>query len=315
MPIARTETDHSGQFLSTRPVDRRVAELANRQHGVVSRAQLAALGLGEGAIRLRMRNGRLHRMHRGVYAVGHRIVTSEGRWLAAVLAGGRGAVLSHGSAAAHWGVRPAGTPVAVTTGRRRRSRPGVRFFRSRLPADETTTHDGIPVTTVPRTLFDLAAVISAGQLARAVAEAEVRRLWDPLSLGELLARHPRRPGAVAIRAVLGGSAGITRSELEDRFLAFAGRAGLLRPATNVLLQVGGRWIEADCVWHDQRLIVELDGRAIHATPSAFERDRARDRALTVAGWRVIRITWRQLRDQPEAIARDLRAALDRPARR
>jgi hypothetical protein len=115
--------------------------------------------------------------------------------------------------------------------------------------------------------------------------------------------------------VLGPGTRLTRSELEDRFLAFLAAAGLPRPATNVWLRPGGRWIEADCLWHGPRLIVELDGHATHATRSAFESDRARDRALTAAGWRVIRITWRQLRDEPEAIARDLRAALDHPARR
>jgi hypothetical protein len=163
---------------------------------------------------------------------------------------------------------------------------------------------------VSRTLFDLAAVVSSGQLARAVKEAEVRRLWDALSLADLLERHPSRPGAAAIRAVIGPGAGFTRSELEDRFLELVERSGLPRPATNVWLNLGGRWIEADCVWREQRLIVELDSRAFHDTAAAFESDRARDRAATAAGWRVIRITWAQLRDEPSAIARHLRAALE-----
>ena len=151
-----------------------------------------------------------------------------------------------------------------------------------------TVKDGIPVTIVSRTLFDLAAVLSSGQLERAVNEAEIRRLWDRLSLQDLLVRHPRRPGAAKIRTVL---------------------AGIERPQTNVPLLVEGRWIEVDCVWRRQYLIVELDGRETHGTAHAFENDHARDRALITAGWHVMRITWRQLHDEPEAIARDLRAFL------
>ena len=148
------------------------------------------------------------------------------------------------------------------------------------------------------------------QLKRAVNEAEIRRLWDPLSLPHLLERHPRRAGAAAIRAVIEhANAGITRSDLEDLFADFLDRWGLPRPATNVWLHVAGRWIEADCVWREQRLIVELDSHTYHATRSAFESDRARDRALVAAGWRVMRITWRQLHDEPEALTRDLRASL------
>jgi hypothetical protein len=185
-----------------------------------------------------------------------------------------------------------------------------RFHRSSLPDDEITIKDGIPVTTAPRTLFDLAAVVSHGQLARAVNEAEIRRLWDPLSLPNLLKRHPRRPGAAAIRSLIATPGlRVTRSELEDRFLAFLARLGLPLPATNVSMRVGGCWIEADCVWHEERLIAELDGHTTHRTRAAFETDRTRDRMLTAAGWRVIRITWRQLHDDPEGLGRDLRVFL------
>jgi hypothetical protein len=179
-----------------------------------------------------------------------------------------------------------------------------------LPVDEVATHDGIPVTTLPRTLFDLAAVVPLHQLNRAVNEAEIRRLWDPLSLNDLLTRHPRRPGAAAIRTVLATpGAGITRNDLEDRFLDLLSAAGLPQPVTNVPMEMNGIWIEPDCTWRRQRLIVELDGNATHATRSAFESDRARDRALVAGGWRVMRITWRQLLDEPEALTRDLRASL------
>jgi predicted transcriptional regulator of viral defense system len=314
MPNAFAISHDSHGKSHRRSWDWAIASLAERQHGVVSYAQLIAAGLGRGAIEWRLAQGRLHRMRQGVYAVGHSRLRQEGRWMAAVLAGGRGAVLSHRSAAAHLGLRPPQATVEVTVSRRLRARPGLRFHHSRLPADEVTVHDRIPITTVPRTLFDLAAVIPAGQLARALNEAEIRRLWDPLSLQDLLERHPRRPGAAAIRAALGIGAQVTRSELEDRFLDFLGRAGLPRPGTNVPMRLGDRWIEADCLWPHQRLLVELDGYGSHHTRLAYERDRARDRALTAAGWRVIRITWRQLHDEPEALARDLRASLTRAPR-
>ena len=294
-----------------RSLDRAVAGLAERQHGVVSRTQLLDAGLGRGAIELRLARGRLHRVHAGVYAVGHPILSAEGRWMAAVLSGGSGAVLSHRSAAAHWGIRPEGSrPAQVTVARILRSRPRLHFHHSSLPDDEVTVREGIPVTTVPRTLFDLAAVIPLRQLNRAVNEAEIRRLWDPLSLNDLLTRHPRRPGAAAIRTVLATPGeGITRNDLEDRFLDLLSAARLPQPGTNVPMEVNGVLIEPDCTWREQRLIVELDGNATHATRSAFESDRARDRALVAAGWRVMRITWRQLHDEPEALTRDVRASL------
>jgi hypothetical protein len=233
--------------------------------------------------------------------------------MAGVLAGGRCGGLSHTSAAAQWGIRPSQARVVVVTTARQRSRPGLRFHCSLLPTDEVTVRDGIFVTTVPRTLFDLAGVVPLHQLRRAVNEAEIRRLWDPLSLDDLLERHRRRPGAAAVRAVLATpGASITRSELEDLFIDFVDRVGLPRPATNVPLQLPGFWIEPDCMWREQRLIVELDGRATHATRSAFESDRARDRRLVAAGWRVVRVTWRQLHDEPEALTRDLRASLAAP---
>jgi hypothetical protein len=310
MPNACRDEHHCDGQLDIRSLDRRIADLAARQRGVVTRSQLAAIGLGRGAIQLRLDRGRLQAVYRGIYAVGHTVLTNEGGWMAAVLAGGPGTALSHRSAAAHWGIRPPDGHLEITTPRRRQTQPGLRLRYSRLPLDEVTTHPGIPVTTVPRTLFDLAAVVSPGQLSRAVNEAEIRRLWDPLSLPNLLKRHPRRPGAAAIRSLIATPGlRVTRSELEDRFLAFLARLGLPLPATNVSMRVGGCWIEADCVWHEERLIAELDGHTTHRTRAAFETDRTRDRMLTAAGWRVIRITWRQLHDDPEGLGRDLRVFL------
>jgi very-short-patch-repair endonuclease len=182
------------------------------------------------------------------------------------------------------------------------------MHRTNLPPDERTTHRGIPTTTVPRTLLDLSAVVQRHELRGAMREAERRRLTDPLSLHDLVARYPRRPGLKAIRALLaeaGIGVKIIRSELEERFQDFLIRAGLPLPQTNVVIE----GFEVDCVWPEQRLIVELDGHASHSPTHAFELDRARDRRLEAAGWRVIRITWRQLHAEPELVEADLRRLL------
>jgi hypothetical protein len=236
--------------------------------------------------------------------------------MAAVLAAGPGSVLSHWSAAALWGIRPdAGLLVDVTTRRPLRSRRGLRIHRSILPKDEVTAQDGIPVTTPPRTILDLAAVANRRTVERVIEQARVLELWDRLSLPDLLARHPRRRGTSVVRQILAdeslGST-VTVNDLEEDFLALVDRAGLPRPQMNMSFHMGDRHIDPDAIWRKQRLIVELDGRATHGTPKAFESDRARDRALQVAGWRVVRITWRQLYKEPEQLARDLRALLAAP---
>ncbi len=295
-------------------IDVVIARLAERQHGVVARAQLLELGLGRDAIGHRLDCGRLHPLHRGIYAVGHRALTREARWIAAVLASGSAAVLSHRSAAALWGLRVAsGTRADVTVARRLRARTGIAAHHAVLPADEVTVVRGIAVTTPPRTLLDLAAVVAPRHLERAVNDAEVLRLADALSLEQLVLRHPRRRGIAALRRILAHGrigATVTRSELEDRFLAFLDRAGLPRPEVNAALELAhGHWIEADSLWRAQRLVVELDGYASHATRTAFEHDRSRDRALQAAGWRVVRVTWRHLAHEPATVAAQLRALL------
>jgi len=232
--------------------------------------------------------------------------------MAAVLAAGPGAALSHRSAATLWGLRrPVATAVELTAGSHRR-RPGIRAHRASLAPDEVTISNAIPVTTVPRTLLDLAAVVPRRELERAINEAEVLRLTDSLCLDDLIRRYPRRHGVAALRMVLAAGRagfGVTRSELEDRFLEFLDRAGLPRPEVNAIVEARGRRFEVDCVWRRQRLIVELDGRMAHGTGTAFERDRSRDRRLMVAGWRALRITWRQLLDEPDVIEADLRRLL------
>jgi hypothetical protein len=292
------------------PVDSAIAALAARQHGVIARIQLLRLGLGRRAIAHRIEQGRLHIVHRGVYAVGHVRLTIHGRWMAAVLASGEGAGLSYRSAGMLWAVRRTERGlIEVTSPRSGRSLPGVQRHRAELPGDEVTVHQGIPVTTVARTLLDLATVLNPTQLARAVNEAEVQRLWEPLSLDALLERYPRRPGVPALRALLTETVGLTRGELEKRFLEFLKDAGLPLPETNAHVEIDGIWYEVDCLWRAERVIVELDGRKVHDTKQAFEADRARDRILQAAGFRVVRITWRQLHESPGAVAADLRALL------
>jgi very-short-patch-repair endonuclease len=299
--------------MQTRASDRGIAGLAERQHGVVARWQLLALGLGREQIAGRITRGSLHRLHVGVYAVGYRVVSRKGRWMAAVLVGGDDTVLSHRSAAALWGIATFRGAVEITSPRDTRSRKELRRHVARLPVDEITVRDGIPVTSVHRTLFDFAGISSVDRLEAAMREAEYRRLWDRLSLPALLARHPGHRGNAKLRICLdrlGGTAGFTRSDLEELFLAALDRFGLPRPHLNARLQVGSEWIEVDCLWREERLIVELDGRAAHETRSAFEIDRDRDRRLQAKGWRVVRVTWRQLHDEPERIAADLRSLLE-----
>jgi hypothetical protein len=240
------------------------------------------------------------------------LLRRHGRWLAAVLAID-GAVLSHRAAAALWGIRQSDL-VEVTAPRGVRPRAGMRIREARLPADEICAHDGIPVTTPARTLFDLAAILTLRELERAANEAEVRRLASPTSLEALVARYPRRPGTPAIKRLLDNraiGANVTKEELEHRFLAFLDAHDIERPQTNADLALyDGAWIKPDCLWPDANLIVELDGAATHHTRRAFESDRARDRKAVASGHRVVRVTWRQLHDDPRALAAELRTLLE-----
>lgn len=195
---------------------------------------------------------------------------------------------------------------------KRRAKGGIAQHRSVLAPDEITHVRGIPVTTVARTLFDLAAVVGRDQLSRAAHEAEVLRLWDGHALGALLERHPGRRGAVAVEAMLADrriGAHVVRSELEARFLALIDSSGLPAPQANAMVRASQRQFEADFVWAGPRVIAELDGHATHATRATYERDRKRDRILQAVGWRVVRITWRQLHEAPDAVGADLRSLL------
>jgi very-short-patch-repair endonuclease len=290
-------------------VDRDIAELASRQHGTVGRRQLLAFGLSAKTIDRRVARRWLHVIHPGVYAVGHRALTMRGLWMAAVLAGGPGAVLSHRAAAALWGVRRS-SAIEVTSPRHLRRR-GIVAHRATLPPDEVTTRAAIPVTTITRTVYDLAAVRPYHDVEAAANQAEYQQLTDTLSLGALVARHPHCRGIASLKRLIADNAigtRMSRSDLEIAFQAFLDAHRLPRPdATNVHVEAGGRLHECDNVWFGARLIVELDGPG-HATRKAFYADRADDRALTVAGWIVIRVTERDLLTDGPRLAADLAVA-------
>jgi very-short-patch-repair endonuclease len=276
--------------------DQALTAIAARQLGLVTTKDLAAAGIGRGALARRVAAGHLRPLHRGVFVLGP-VLAPNARELAAVLSCGDTAVLSHHTAAALWGIRsPTYGDVDVTITRQLRPRHGVRLHRVRAldPHDVTRRH-GIPVTTPSRTLLDLSSVLDRHSLARAVEEAEVQRL---VCRDALLDRCRARRGAATLRAVLESAAGpaMTRSEAEARLLALIRAARLPAPETNV--RIGG--YEVDFLWREQRLVVEVDGFAYHSTREAFERDRRKDADLQTLGLRTTRVTYRQIAHEPLA---------------
>jgi very-short-patch-repair endonuclease len=287
------------------PVDGAVAELARRQHGVVGRAQLAALGLGEDAIQWRLKTRRLHAVHRGVYAVGHLALTRNGRFMAAVLACGDGAALSHFSAAVLWGLlQDRDYAIHVTAPGRRRAK-GVVVHVSPLKG-ERLRREAIVVTTPARTLVDLADVVPRRRiLERAFDEAEYLRLnWQGAK-----PRLGRRGSGLLASVLAVHEPGSTRtlSELEESFIAFCDDYGFRRPDVNISVE----GYLCDFVWGEEGVVVETDGGAAHGTRRAKERDPVRDADLQIAGWRVIRITSMRLSRQPDAVEDQLRRLLRR----
>ncbi len=294
-------------------------EIADRQYGVVSLAQLVALGASARTVRGWVASGRLQRIHREVFVVGHRSLRREGHWMAAVLACGPGAVLSHRSAAAHWDLRSsAATRLDVTAPLRAgRARVGIRVHcGARLAADEVTAHLGIPCTTVARTLLDLAVVLDQRPLERACERAERLELFDLWALTGLLARHRGRRGSARLRMVLAewdADLARTRSELEVVFLRQIIRTGIERPIVNGRIELPGMTPEVDFHWPDRRLVIETDGDAFHRTPRARSADAERDRALTDAGWRVHRFTYWDVVDKPDRTLTTVRILLSLPS--
>lgn len=286
-----------------------MARRAAPQHGILTRCQLLELGLDVDAIDYRLRVGRLLRVHRGVYAVGHRPPSPLAPAMAAVLACGPAGALSHRSAAALWGIDSRWrSPIDVSASTERRHR-GVRVHRTRtLTRRDVTVHYGIPVTTVARTLLDLAGVLDEKALARAVNEAQLKCRLRLEDLAALIARSPGRTTS-RLRTFVDRDEAPTRSAFEDAFLSFVDRYGLPRPLVNE--DVAG--YEVDALWPEHKLVVELDSRAYHDSEQPFERDRNKDADMLTAGYSVLRVTWRRLEDAPALEARRLAVLLARSA--
>src|SRR3954469_3244744 len=276
--------------------------LASSQYGVVSRAQLLALGFSAQAIKHRVRRGRLHPVARGVYAVGRRELTREGRWMAAVLTCGPNAVLSHGSAAALWRIGPEWRreiPIPLSVARHR---PGIVIHRRR--GLRATTHRGIPVTPVVVTLVDLAAVLGGDPVEAAINEADKLDLCDPERLRSELDDLPPWTGIKTLRRILDlRTFTMTDTELERRFLPIARRAGLPKPLTQHWLN----GFRVDFFWPDLELVVETDGLRYHRTPAQQARDHVRDQVHFAAGLRPLRFTRAQVRYEPAHVERILTA--------
>jgi very-short-patch-repair endonuclease len=285
--------------------DRELAGLAERQHGVVATWQLRRLGFTQDDIDYRVRIGRLHRIHRGVYAVGYRKLTPKGHRMAAVLAYGPDAVLSHQTAAAQWEIGYPSAKFHVTTPTSRRSRPKIRAHRAVLPPEDLAVKDGIPVTSVARTILDLAATLNHDRLTRLLEEADRKELIDLRALERAIARRPRAAGVPRLKAVLATyrAPADTRSKLERDFRKLLTKAGLPEPQFNVV--VAG--LTVDVYWPEWKLVVELDGEPYHNNPSAYENDRIRDAILQKAGFRVLRVTGKRLDDEPAAVLADILA--------
>jgi hypothetical protein len=294
--------------------DEAIGRLASLQEGMVGRSQLLDLGVSDRALSHRLRTGRLRIQYPGVYAVGHEAISYAGHALAAVMATAPDSAASHFTALALWKLREPPPRIHVTATRPRARRRAMTIHRHALPAEDIAFVDGVPITSVPRTLLDLSATHDDRALRGLIKRAEFADLTTFEALEAVLARHPRRAGRLTLARIVAGhtaDAGRTRSELEDLFLDFCSRRQLPAPETNAVLEVRGVRMEVDCLWRAAGLIVELDGYDAHRSRSAFQSDRARDRALTAAGFSPMRVTWAQLHsdgDSIEAEVRDILAA-------
>ncbi len=300
--------------MAEKDVSRRYDELAARQHGVVGVRQLYELGLSDDWVASRVSEGWLHRVHRGVYAVGNPRLSARGHWMAAVVACGPSALLSHRSAAALWGLvkpniaLPAEETHVSVTARGNRSRAGIALHRRELTDADRTEREGIPVTGVELTLLDLGTDVRGRPLERAIDEAVHRGLLTESAIELALDRFAGRRGAGALRTALdlrGGVSTRTRSELEERFLALCRSHHLPQPVFNAPLH----GLTVDCLWAEARLVVELDGQRSHATRRAFQADRDRDSLLAVHGYVTLRFTWHDVTQRPAVVAHRLRQVL------
>jgi very-short-patch-repair endonuclease len=280
--------------------------LAGRQHGIVKRKQVRDAGLSREGVRRRVKAGWLVPLQDGVYAVGHMALTDKSHLVAAVYACGEDALASHRAAGKLWGILRGSQPIEVTGPRSREVAKGFTLHRSRCIHDEDRALiDNIPVTSLARTLVDLADVLPEKQLANAVHEAELQGLFDLTQVQRVLERLPGRRGRHKLRRVLSAYKDVqpfTRSRAERLVLQMCEEYGLQAPRTNTW--VGSH--EVDFYWPEAKLALEFDGRAVHRTTKAFYEDRKRDRALAARGIHVVRATDR---DEPAALAAELHAIL------
>jgi very-short-patch-repair endonuclease len=294
------------------PPQRVLARIATRQHGVVSRSQIEALGVDAGFAERSAGAGRLHRVHHGVYAVGHAALTREARWMSAVLAAGEGAVLSHLSAALLWGiVDRAGVVIHVLAADGgSRARPGLGIHRTRhLPPEHRTERDGIPVTTVARTLLDLAALLSAKRLRYAVEAADRNGVLDVPALVALCDASSGRKGTGVLRRLALEQRGAfhrTKSPPESAFLRLCANHGLPEPLVNSYLH----GYEVDFYWPRARLAVEVDSYTYHRSWAQRQRDLERDADLKVRGEEVVRFTRERVEGAAGVVAAQLAALLE-----
>ena len=317
---------HRARSLATKyatqlPTDAAIAAIAGRQHGVIALEQLVALGLSPSAVRARVARGRLHRIHRGVYAVGHTNLTERGRWMAAVLACGQGAALSHLSAAHLMGLSLWSGPIEVTApARRGRKREGllVRAAATLGPRDRTEV-DGIPCTNWARTILDLAATRPRPLVAKALDRAETLRIFDLAELESVMAAAGRRAGVRLLREVLAEYRpgwGQTESPPEDDFLEICNRHSLPRPLCNFWMEIAGKWVRHDFWWPEQRVSVEIDGYGTHATRRGFRADRRRDRNLILnTDIALLRFDAWEIKHDQASVARDVGALLSQRTKR
>jgi len=300
-------------------LNRAIADLAERQHGIASRRQLRSLGLSEAGITARATASNLYPLFRGTFAVGHRGIGRHGHLLAAVLATGEGAVLSHGSAAellGLWDKQPVLIDV-IAPRRAGRKIDGIRWHNVLRPTPaEIEVRYGIPCTTVSRTLVDMAGRSGTITLRRLVEQAAVLRELDVHEVDRILARGRRR-GARWLRVALepwrtdDEWKPRLRSPLEARLLPALLEAGLPRPKCNAKMLVDGEKVEIDLLWEEQRLAIEADGEEAHGTRGAFQSDRRRDQLLLAAGYRVARVTWRQAERETAAVVARIERMLER----
>lgn len=293
-------------------IDEQISRLATVQHGIVTRQQLVSVGISDKAIRHRLATGRLIRIHRGVYAVGHGALTDRSRWTAAVLAVDPGS-LSHFSAGAAAGFVPLGGPIHVSTEGRRRV-PGLIVHRCLIQPQDLIEIDCISSTSVELALLDLASIVPENQVRSFVREARFQELTNLDRLAATLDRYPNRRGRRKLLTVveqMGFGTGVTRGVLEGLFADFLLERGLPEPEFNVEIWVEGHRFVLDCLWPAAGLVVELDGREAHSAGDRHDRDTWRDRKLLVTGLETVRVTWRQLVEAPDELERDIRAALAR----